>query len=285
MPALVEERHIRRTMVDQIPVALTITTTTLIKAPRQTDQAVPLVSGHRQVAALAALAVLVVLAVLAQGRCQALSRLVTCTPTSLLPELVVAEVVLGLVLGAHTEETAGPEAPTRMEEANHLKDTADPGALMEDRRQVNTDLGHHHGQGRMYMPISITAALVVPVVPAVPEGTTQREWVLSPHKLEDTQEESILEVPQVPKALATGQGHVQVLVCRVPVCRVLVCRAPIEPALLLQGKALHVLMCIARVLHQARLQHRASLVKHRANRVPQRLKIWVSHRVNRMVIA
>lgn len=268
------------TMADQIR-AVTITTTPLIKAPRQTDQAVPLVSGHRQVAALAAL---VVLAVLAQGRCQAPSQLVTCTPTSLLLELVVAEVVL--VRGAHTEETAGPEAPTRMEEASHLRDTAGPEAHMEDRRQVNTGLGHHHDQGRMDMPIIITAApvvLVVLVVPAAPEDTTQKEWARSPHKLEGIQEESIREVPQVPKALETGQGHVQVLACRVPACR-----APIEPAQLLQAKAkaLHVPMCIARVLYRARLQHRrASLVRHRANRVPQRLKIWASHRVNRMVIA
>lgn len=256
----------------------TITTTPLVKAPRQTDQAVPLVSGHRQAAALV---------VLAQGRCQALSRLAICThPTRALLELAVAEVDPGLdpgqARGAHTEETAGLEVLTRMEEASRLKVMAGPEALMEDRRQVNTGLGRHHGQGQgqMDMPILITAVLAVLAVPAVTEGTTQREWVLSPHKLEDTQEESTLEVPQVPKASETGQVHGQVLVCQVPVCRV-----PVEPALLLQDKALHVPTCIARVLHQARLQHRASLVKHRANRVPQRLKIWVSHRVNKMVIA
>ncbi|GFP60101.1 chitin synthase regulatory factor 4 [Trichoderma asperellum] len=145
-------------------------------APRPTDQAVPSVSGHRQAAALV---------VPAQGRCQAHSRLATCTHlTSLLLELAVAEVdpVLapGLAQDAHTEETAVPEAPTRMDEVSRLKDTV-------GRRQVNTVLGRHHGQGRMDMPILITAALAVPVAP---EGTTQREWVLSPHKLEDTQEES-----------------------------------------------------------------------------------------------
>lgn len=277
MPALAEEHHIQMTMAGQIQ-AVTVTTIPLIKAPQQTDQAVPLVSGHRQAAALA------VLVVPAQGRCQAPSRLVTCTPTRVLLELVVAEVVLDLVLGpaqgAHTEETAGPEAPTRMEEANRLRDTADPAdpvALTEDRRQVNTDLGHHHDldQGRMDTPIIITAALVAPVVP---EDTTQKEWVPSPHKLEDIQEESTLEAPQAPRASEADRDHVQDPVCRVP----------IEPVQRLQAKAkaLRVLMCIVRVLYRARLQHRrASLVKHRANRVPQRLKIWASHRVNRMVIA
>ncbi|KAK1254505.1 hypothetical protein MKX08_008500 [Trichoderma sp. CBMAI-0020] len=173
---------------------------------------------------------------------------------------VVLVLVPGLVRGAHTEETAGPEVPTRTEEASRLRDTADPvdpEALTEDRRQVNTGLGHHHDQGRMDMSIIITVALVAP---AAPEETTQKEWVLSPHKPEDIQEESIREVPQVPKALETGQDHVQVLACQVPACRV-----PIEPAQLLQVKAqvkaLHVPMCIARVLCRARLQYRrASLV-------------------------
>lgn len=258
------------------------TITPRVRALQQTGQAVPLVSGHKEMVHHGQCRAHRATCILLVGRAVAVAEADRPVPEA------TDHLEADLARDAHTQEIADLEAPTAGTacRTDHPRDMvvleARWAVLTEDQSLGSSLLEPHHDKMDILINSITLAAQVVPEAPEAQVVISQKGWDLSPAKVDhQDQEESRPEGPlpdMDPDLDMDPDPGLKVLEAdpgQVP--------APTELALLLRD----LLLSTAQVLHQALAQARLLLQprpSQQASQDRQRLKIWEFRRVNKTVI-